>query len=235
MTTGEDDMGVAAVLEAPVSTGLTRKERKAAKRRLKAQIAPTRDNFVDRVVKENITTTTGLSEKDRERLLRLQRSTGVTEEVRQKLDFLGGLRIEHTPQHRPRANNLVQVPLDYYAMRNWVNERQYLAGSKFHELWYYGAVKLGFAQMKMNSLPGGTADPDFLRVSADRYQKAKLAIRGLLPALVSYNVCCLGEWASYLGPEELEGKKIKRHRLMDHLRSGLDDLAGQFRIDRKAL
>jgi hypothetical protein len=47
-----------------------------------------------------------------------------------------------------------QVPLDYYAIRSWVEERQYQAGTEFHKL--------------------------------------------------------LGEWASYLGPEELEGHKIKR-------------------------
>ncbi len=226
-------MGMVAVLESPPLRHLTKKQRKAEKRKAKAQI-PRRDDFVDRVVKENITSTSGLSGRDKERLLRLQLATGITEEVREKLDYLQGLRIEHTPQNRPRANNLVQVPLDYYAMRSWVDERQYLAGSKFHELWYYGAIKIGFAQMKLKAMPGGKADPDFLRIAADRYTKAKLAIRGLLPALVCYNVCCLGEWASYLGPEELEGKKVTRHRLMDHLRSGLEDLAVHFRFGNMA-
>lgn len=45
------------------------------------------------------------------------------------------------------------------------------------------------------------ADPDFLDIAADRCVKARLAIRGFLPALVCYNVFCLWEWASYLGPE----------------------------------
>ena len=221
-------MGLADVLEQPAQAKLSKKERKALKRK-RAQI-PVRDDFLDRVVKENITGTGALAERDREKLTRLQRSTGITEEQRQKLDFMQGLRIEHTSEHRPRANNRVQVPLDYYVIRGWVDEQQHLAGTKLHELWYYGAVKIGLAQMKMAAMPGGKIDPDFLRIAADRYQKAKLAIRGLLPALVCYNVCCLGEWASYLGPEDLEGKTVKRHRLMDCLRSGLCDLADHFRF-----
>jgi hypothetical protein len=229
MNNGDCGMDVSEVLEATASKGLTRKQRKAKKRKAKAQI-PTRDGFLDKVVKENITGTSGLSERDKERLNRIQRATGITDEVREKLDAAQGLRIEFAPDKTPRANNLVQVPLDYYAMRSWVDERQYLAGSRFHELWYYGAIKIGLAQMKLSAVPGGRVDPDFLRIASDRYRKAKLSIRGLLPALVCYNVCCLGEWASYLGPEELEGKTVKRHRLMDYLRSGLNDLAGHFRL-----
>lgn len=153
-----------------------------------------------------------------------------TPELRKKIIALGGLHMGHSDDNRPRVKNLVQVPIDYYAMRDWIDERQYLAGAEFHKLWYYGAIKLGYAQMKLASLPAGEANPDFLNIAADRYVKAKLAVRGLLPALVCYNVCCLGEWASYLGPEELEGRKLKRHRKMDHLRSALDDLAEHFKF-----
>lgn len=122
--------------------------------------------------------------------------------------------------------------LDDYATRDWIDERQYLAGTEFHDLWYYGAIKLGHAQMKLTSLPGALADPDFLNISADLYTKAKLAIRGLLRVLVCYNVCCLGEWAPYLGPEELYGRRVKRDKLMDHLRSGFGG-AGRFAPSRE--
>ena len=49
-----------------------------------------------------------------------------------------------------------------------------------------------YAQMKMNALRG-EANTDFLNIAADRYTRAKQVIRGLLPALVCYNVCCLAE------------------------------------------
>ena len=83
-----------------------------------------------------------------------------------------------------------------------IEERQYLAGA--------GALKLGYAQMKLTHIPVGEANPDFLSLAAHRYLKGMRAIRGLLPALVCCNACCLGEWASYLGPEQMEGRKMKR-------------------------
>ena len=242
-------MGAVAVLEGGgglpdfITQPMNRKERKARKVRLKKEGRSGRDDFLERVVKDNITSTIGLSTREKEKLLRLQKATDIPEEQRLKLDALEGLRIEHGELHRPRAHNVCQVPIEYYHKRGWLTARQLDAGIKFHELWYYGAVKIGLAQMKLTSLPGGRPNPDFLRVAADRYQKAKAAIRGLPQALVCYNVCCIGEWASKLWPKKVffeEGQEITaddlrpfykdRDQKMEWLKQGLEDLAGHFRI-----
>jgi hypothetical protein len=151
-------------------------------------------------------------------------------DLRKKIMGMDAWHEGHTPDKKKRGKNLVQVPLDYYGMRGWISEREFLAGTEFHKLWYYGAMKNGYAQMKFAEslkLPPLT---DSHSVLADKYVRAKKVINGLVQALMCYNVCCLGEWATTLKPEDLNDEVVGKNRRMFLLRSGLTDLANHFRL-----
>lgn len=182
------------------------------------------------IIERNVTSTKGLIGKAKERTVKLQRATGITEELRVKLDAADGLHIGYGDQNRPMAHNLVQVPIDYYLKQGWITDREYEAGKEFHKLWFYGAVKTGFAQMKYTAQPRIPSTPESGKVLAEKYQKAKLAIKGLVQALFCYNVCCMGEWVNNLKPEDLNNELIGKNRRMGLLRAGLKDLANHFRL-----
>ncbi len=151
-------------------------------------------------------------------------------DLRKKIMGMNAWHEGHTPQKKKRGKNLVQVPLDYYGMRGWIAEREFLAGTEFHKLWYYGGVKNGYAQMKFAESLKLPPAGDSQNVLADKYVRAKRAITGLVQALLCYNVCCLGEWVSALKPEDLNDEKVGKNRRMYLLREGLTELANHFRL-----
>lgn len=95
--------------------------------------------------------------------------------------------------------NGVQVSLDYYAMRGWIAPRQFDAGAEFHRLWYLGAVTSRFVQMRLDAAGGGELAME-LDEARQRFEATKKGFRSLAQALLCYNVCRLGEWATYVMP-----------------------------------
>jgi hypothetical protein len=165
----------------------------------------------------------------------LPRADKGTPELRKQIMHVSSvaLHVGHSAENVQRLQNLVQVPLDYYASHDWISPRQYDAGDELHRLWYYGAEKSGYVLTRMVAkVPGGLRDFETKIILEQKYNAAKRAVRGLLKQLICYNVCCLGEWASYLGFKEL-GTPVRRMQKMDILRDGLDDLADHFKYPKK--
>ena|SRR5215469_5904074 len=97
--------------------------------------------------------------------------------------------------------------------------------------------------MCKESATGGVATAEFNEGCGKRYEEAKKSFRSLAQALVCYNVCCLGEWATYVTPIRavLDGYssdadrgvlRAAQSQPMARLRDGLDDLAKHFRFPR---
>jgi hypothetical protein len=158
---------------------------------------------------------------------------------------MDAMHIGHSPEGVARVQNLVQVPIDYYAQRGWLTPRQYDAAEEFYRCWYYGGVKSMHGISKYDPNGGGGKDAyDVNQQLHDKYEKAKKAIRGLPQALTCYNVVCIGEWASVLSPrklqfdastgvvdkEELRPFYGTREQKMAWLKSALDDLADHWRM-----
>jgi hypothetical protein len=162
-----------------------------------------------------------------------------TPELRRKIRGMGSdaYHIGHDQTtNKSVMQNLVQVPLDYYAMRRWIEPRQYDAGAEFHRLWYYGAVKSRFAQMRMESALGGVATPEFNEVCRRKYEDAKKAFRSLAHALICFNVCCMGEFVNGTFSGLLDGQLVRipggRNQKSQWLKDGLDDLAEHFKFPK---
>ncbi len=149
---------------------------------------------------------------------------------REKLLAINALREEETGlNNRKRLRAIVQVPLDYYALQGWISPRQYAAGKEFHLLWYYGAEKSGFAQMKYTN-QGGGGEREVNAILSDKYQRAKHAINGLVQALICYKVCCFGEWVLQIKPADLNDKTVGKNRRMKLLKDALTNLADFFHL-----
>jgi hypothetical protein len=129
---------------------------------------------------------------------------GDTPELRMKIKDMDAMHIGHSPEGVTRVQNLVQVPIVYYAQRGWLTPRQYDAAEEFYRCWYYGGVKSMHGISKYDPNGGGGKDAyDVNQQLHDKYEKAKKAIPGLPQALTCYNVVCIGEWASVLSPRKL--------------------------------
>jgi hypothetical protein len=84
---------------------------------------------------------------------------GGTPELRKKIKDMDAIHMGHSPEGVARVQNLVQVPIDYYAQRGWLTPRQYDAAEEFYRCWYYGGDKSMHGISKYDPNGGGGRTP----------------------------------------------------------------------------
>ena len=131
----------------------------------------------------------------------------------------------YNDENEPLKRNRVQVPIDYYEYRGLISPVQHRAGDEFYRLWFYGSQKSAHVITRLTDEPKGTPNFESHAILEEKYREACNAIRGLVPRLIAYNVCCIGEWATYINVS------VGKNRRMDLLKSALDDLAKHFGMD----
>lgn len=124
----------------------------------------------------------------------------------------------------------VQVPLDYYKLREWITAKQFQAGDLFYKKWRSGAVKSHYSQMRyateftLASLDYADRTPEEMRVIMEwEYKAARNSMGDNETKALVYRVCCLGEWA-----REAKLPEQKVETAMRLLRRGLDQLGEHF-------
>lgn len=131
---------------------------------------------------------------------------------------------EKTVKGKRRSRVETETPINYYKLRGWLTEKQERAGKEFYRIWYYGAEKLSYVQMRYCAEPeGGAPDYESKMIMEQKYKAALKAMR-YNERQITHNVCCLGEWAKSV---EVPGV-MKRENKMTLLREALDGLAIHF-------
>jgi hypothetical protein len=72
-----------------------------------------------------------------------------------------GRDLENSDGNRPRLKNLVQVPIDYYAMGYSIDDRQYMAGAEFHKALILRSSQAGIRPDETCKPTGRRGEPGF--------------------------------------------------------------------------
>jgi hypothetical protein len=105
-------------------------------------------------------------------------------------------------------------PLDLYIARRYVNEEQFNAGQRVHNLWRASILHARYARMNYGEIGSGY-DPENMALAPRDYFRAMDSVRDHFDRKIVRSVCCFEEHTG--------GRKA-----MVALKSGLDDLVRHF-------
>ncbi|MCE9567470.1 MAG: hypothetical protein K8U57_36170 [Planctomycetes bacterium] len=109
--------------------------------------------------------------------------------------------------------------LVFYFLRERITANQYHAGQRFFALWRNSCLRTRFVTMRYGE-QGGSFDADGVALMPREYLDACAAVRGEKELRAVRQVC-------------IDSKKAGKRGGMLYLKSGLDDLAIYFKLDRR--